>query len=87
MPKWIEFRECPSRGITKAFIVANIKTLSTLGVIKWYAPFRKYSFYPYANMVFDATCLKDITDFINQLEAERKDLIKYNQVRKILLKD
>jgi hypothetical protein len=43
-----------------------------LGIIKWFSHWRRYVFYPDAGALFDAACLKDIVDFIEQLMDERK---------------
>ena len=42
-----------------------------LGVISWNASWRQYCFYS-EEMVYSARCLDDITDFIEQLMAQRK---------------
>lgn len=40
-----------------------------LGYIRWYAPWRKYSFLPCRETVFEQDCLRSIADFC---EAETK---------------
>jgi hypothetical protein len=72
MSKWIEFIEVGNTGKTLKFHVQNKEQSLVLGEIKWYGPFRQYSFFPEPNMVFEKTCLKDITDFIVNLMEERK---------------
>lgn len=39
---------------------------TSLGLIRWFARWRKYAFYPEANRVFEQTCLCDIADFCEQ---------------------
>lgn len=38
-----------------------------LGTVKWYCPWRQYSFFPKADTVFNVSCNEDINDFIGQL--------------------
>lgn len=81
VPKWLEFIEVsfPDKK-TKTFMVKNKDTGDWLGDIKWYGAWRKYSFFTKAIMdhskpvqfVFEATCLQDITDFLNYLMQEWK---------------
>jgi hypothetical protein len=74
MSKWLQFE----KGIrllgrtTDMYRVTNKEYGTFLGMIKWYGPFRQYSFFPEANMVFEKTCMQDITDFMKNLMEERK---------------
>ena len=43
-----------------------------IGLIKWYAPWRKYSFFPNRDTVFETDCLKDIIKFIDKIMLEKK---------------
>lgn len=84
MSKWLLFVEYNpfridgkvNRKKTTKYWVENKDNGVILGTIEWYGPFRQYSFFPEPNMVFEKTCLQDITDFIKQLEIERKERIK-----------
>ena len=51
-----------------AVLGAQVKVL---GIIRWYAPWRKYCFYTLEGgaMVFDVNCLREIADFC---EAETR---------------
>lgn len=77
-PKWIEFYDITDdlpggkKMKTRVFHIHNKETRTFLGYIKWYGGFRKYSFFPEPNMVFEATCLQDIIDFIQELMDARK---------------
>jgi hypothetical protein len=42
----------------------------TLGVIKWYGPWRQYCFYPEPGCVFNSDCLRDIAGFCFKLMQE-----------------
>lgn len=52
---------------TKTFEIAN-----NLGTIKWYAPWRRYCFFPKPEVLFDAKCLQEIISFIDKQMEERK---------------
>ena len=43
-----------------------------LGVVRWYAPWRRYCFYAEANMLFDAKCLTQIAEFCTRATTEHK---------------
>ena len=45
---------------------------NVLGEIKWYGPWRRYVFHPCEQTLFDASCLKEITKYINKLMEDRK---------------
>jgi hypothetical protein len=72
MSKYLCFEELAEKPKTKQFAVKN--TLGfVLGCVKWYAPWRKYCFFNAAvELVFDAGCLAEIKDFIDELMSERK---------------
>lgn len=72
MSKWIDFVEGHSNGITKVFLVKEKEGNGHLGMIKWYSPWRKYSFFPNQNTIFETDCLKDIISFITKLMLDRK---------------
>jgi hypothetical protein len=73
MSKWIDFKEMPQTGKTKIYqVVPKEYPGSCLGEIKWYGSWRCYAFYPFPNCVFEKTCLKDITSFIENLMLQRK---------------
>ena len=70
MAKWIEFLEQNhTTRKTKTFIVRNKET----GVVKWFGSFRQYSFFPNPETVFEKTCLRDISNFMEELMNERKN--------------
>jgi hypothetical protein len=39
-----------------------------LGIIKWFASWRQYCYFPSVQSVYSTGCLKDIADFIDQLK-------------------
>lgn len=73
-PKWITFDLVFEFGKTKVWVVRSKRTGDILGQIRWFGRWRQYSFYPEHNTVFDATCLMDITSFLQkEMENWRKE--------------
>lgn len=74
MSKWIRFDEvaevAPGRR-TVVWRVVNKETNAYLGAVRWYGPFRQYSFEPEPFTVFERTCLRDIADFCEARTRER----------------
>jgi hypothetical protein len=74
MSKYLSFVELKPKAKTKNFEVRNKLSNSLLGYVKWYAPWRKYCFFiDTPGLVFDADCLADIKEFINNLMQERRE--------------
>ena len=58
---------CPSKsGKTKIYQVMA-DTGTHLGDIKWYAPWRKYAFFPEPDTIYEQDCLRDIAGFLEKL--------------------
>ena len=74
-PHWIEFLvegTSPS-GITSIFTVAPKQGGGALGTVRWYAPWRKYAFFPRPDTLYEQDCLRDIATFCeNETAAQRK---------------
>jgi len=68
MSKYLRLAEIPSIKKTKQFMVESKQHGYCLGIIKWYAPWRQYCFYPGFETVFNNTCLLDIVEFLNKLK-------------------
>ena len=43
-----------------------------LGLVKWYAPWRQYCFFPHNNTVWAKNCLTEVNEFIEGLMNERR---------------
>jgi hypothetical protein len=67
---YLEFKETHDTGKTKVFSVECNDAF--LGFVKWYAAWRRYTFFPCDDTLFDSSCLKEITVFIDQLMEDRK---------------
>ncbi len=77
--KWLIFVEVNvGETKTKKFEVYNKEYNELLGRIKWYGAWRQYAFMPESKkeLVFEKTCLKDISEFLNNLMNERKEIKK-----------
>lgn len=53
-------------GKTKTWFVWNTENNDVLGRISWFGRWRKYVFTAQENIVFEETCLRDISQFIQQ---------------------
>jgi hypothetical protein len=80
--KYIEFvYEGPSKsGKTKVWNVDTtgekdggpVWIAHTIGTIKWFAPWRKYCFFPEGATTFEWTCLRDIADFCQKRTLQHR---------------
>jgi hypothetical protein len=58
---------------TSVWFCLNIETGSVLGKVKYYPAWRQYCYFPQSATVFNDGCLRDIADFLGQLDADRKE--------------
>lgn len=72
MSKYIDFILMENEPKTKVYDIVNKQYGGIIGQIKWFPSWRKYSFFPAKETVFEQTCLIDIIDFLNKLQIERK---------------
>jgi hypothetical protein len=56
-------------GKTQIFQVVNKRSNEPIGQVRWYGPWRQYTFQPEYETVFSAGCLADIQDFIGAIKA------------------
>lgn len=74
MSKWLAFDKCvrdPGKK-TDFWHVYNKVTNVTIGAVYWYGGFRKYIFAPNANIILDASCMNDISQFLTSAMDEWK---------------
>lgn len=67
---FLAFIETKDTGKTKVFDV--ISSNVTLGEVRWYGPWRRYTFHPSEGTLFDRNCMNEIIVFIDQLMDDRK---------------
>lgn len=73
-PKWIRFRLTPRRAGRKTdrWLVCAKDDDTLLGLVMWFARWRKYAFFPEEGRVFEATCLRDIAAFCEERTREHR---------------
>ena len=72
--KHMHFTEHPKdkKRKTSKWDITHNKGAFILGEIKWHSPWRQYCFFPDDETLYSKGCLNDISNFIQQLMAERK---------------
>lgn len=70
---YIDVRNLPQKGVTEVLEVFSVGNPElVLGIIKWYAPWRRYCFFPSPGTLFDVNCMNSITDMIEEMMRDRK---------------
>lgn len=59
---------------TGVWMCFSKRTGDELGLVQWYAPWRRYCYYPTTHTVYSDGCLTDIADFIDRLMKKRKEM-------------
>jgi hypothetical protein len=83
--KYITFIPVPvtTHHKTKRWDVVNHETHCKIGGIGWFSRFRKYSFFPETKTVYEETCLRQISFFLEtqmaRYKAEKKSNNKFSQ--------
>ena len=73
MPKpYVRFAEveAPKHFKSKIWDVPTVDRSGLLGQIKWFTQWRKYTFFPNNNTLFDFDCLTEIAEFVAKETAE-----------------
>jgi hypothetical protein len=66
-PRWIEMVDASDVGAkTRRWDVWTKDRVAFLGVVKFYPRWRKYAFFPNANTLYEADCLRDIARFCEE---------------------
>ena len=71
MSKWISFFLDEKKPKTEVWRIETKEGKNILGYVKWFTRWRKYSFFPETDTVYENDCLRDIADFIEYLMRER----------------
>ena len=75
--KWVKFEECRVKvgRKTRVFLVLAKQGDDQLGIVSWYAQWRRYSLFPArpasGHVVFESDCLRDIAAFCDWLMMDR----------------
>lgn len=61
-------------GKTSIWHVTPEHSTEPLGVVKWFGRWRKYSFFPAVETVYEETCLREIGQFCETITKEHKNV-------------
>jgi hypothetical protein len=78
--QYIHFVKIADKPRTVVYECRNNRSSVVLGIIRWYGAWRQYCFEPscdaaaadFSSLVFNAGCLRDIIDFIEQLPRAQR---------------
>jgi len=70
---YLTFRLHDKSESGKTNIWKIISSSIEIGTVKWFGHWRKYVFYPADNVLFDTTCLREISDFLSAKTQEHKE--------------
>jgi len=65
-------RQRPKSRKTDIFDLVNKTSGATLGVIRWYAPWRQFCFMPYYTTVWSIGCIDDIRKAMGEISKARQ---------------
>lgn len=68
----MDFKEALGTGKTRKILVSSRKHGFKLGEIRWYGAWFRYAFFPEPDMVFDTSCMAQISGFIQGLMDARR---------------
>jgi hypothetical protein len=68
-----EDRGTSPSGLTRRWAVLNSLTGIILGWIDWKSVWRKYTFSPMPQTIFDANCLEEIATFLRNEMTKRQE--------------
>jgi hypothetical protein len=69
----IKFVPAPPKPKTKVWWVVNKYSDGHLGWIGWFSRWRKYSFFPKADTVYEEVCLREIAGFCVARTKEHRE--------------
>lgn len=72
--KWITIEDAgfSDSGKTRVWKVRVKDGVGIIGMVEWYAPWRRYVFAPSDQTVYEQDCLRDIAAFVEQATADHK---------------
>lgn len=73
--KYLSFEQADNPGRkTGVWIVRSVRSGTTLGVIRWYGPWRQYCFFPTSATIFNTDCLVGIADRIQTCNRWQRNI-------------
>ena len=76
MKSYIDFELIAEKPKTSVFSIVSKRYGDELGIVKWYAPWRQYCFFPSEETIWNRGCLREVNEFIQKLMDERKKRFK-----------
>lgn len=70
--RFIEIGPKTPKHKTSRWEVMSVTDNSFLGLVQWRSGWRRYVFMPAVTTVFDAACLKEVVDFLDEQMGARK---------------
>jgi protein tyrosine phosphatase len=67
----LSFERLATKNKTAVEAVVSVRTGEEIGLVKWYSPWRRFAFFPNEKTVWDAGCLKEVSEEIAYLERVR----------------
>jgi len=59
---------------TEIFEISTAARTQVFGQVRWFPRWRRYSFFPYPDQVFESSCLRDIADFCERETRECRSM-------------
>lgn len=73
MAKNLEFLSLPAPDRkTAIWAVCSVQGGQNLGEVKWFAHWRRYTFWPAVGTIYDESCMREIADFVEAETKKRK---------------
>ena len=69
-----------TRDVSNIYLLKKFDT-EVLAKISWFGKWRRYVFYPSEGTLFDAACLGEVKEFIDNLMKERKQSNREKEVK------
>jgi hypothetical protein len=69
---WISFELQPTivGRKTETWVVKTLQGAVRLGIVKWFGPWRQYSFFPDPETAWERECLRTVADFCERSTLE-----------------
>lgn len=69
---WIKFVLIEEKPKTNVWSIETVESGLEIGIIKWRPSWRKYSFFPDNDTVWEKDCLTNIIEFLDKVNKEVK---------------
>lgn len=69
---WIELARASESGRTHVWHVRSKSSGDLLGRVAWFGRWRQYAFHPVGDTVYNAQCMRDLADFCEWQNREKK---------------